>query len=277
MPVSNNIHINTIGHRLRTYAQITGITLICLMIAACSSNNPTGPRQKTVAPGYSKDTQRSVEAAFCEGRANDVVTQLTSEPLASPTDRFYLALALEESGHPTRAQALYAHLMQNGVDGYVRIRCGRNILADGSLAEQSAQRLASIARNLAILDVNLRPAPRLHKGLPADTKSTGNKRSSNSYSGPAIAVETPASQSPFGQWFSHLTSYRTFDNAVKNKRVLEKKFPALKGIIDQWEVTSSGRQAIRLGIRMENKADAQTLCNSVKSQGEYCAVMDTSK
>lgn len=247
---------------------------LCITVAACSSNGPARTAGTVATPAASSEMKATIKQALCEGRADDAVKQLTAEPLASPTDRFFLALSLEQSGHPTRAQMFYAQLMQTGYNGYVRVHCGRNVLVDGSVSEEAARRLAVIARNLAIMDVNLRPTPRLHKGIPP--AEPASKKSGSTYSGPALDVGKPGSQSPFGQWFAHLASYRSIDNAMKNKGTLEGKFPALAGVIDQWEVITNGRQTIRLGIRVQEKADAQNLCQAVKSHGEYCAVIDTS-
>jgi hypothetical protein len=97
-----------------------------------------------------------------------------------------------------------------------------------------------------------------------------------SYGRPS-AVSKPSSQSPLGQWFVHLASYRSMDNAVKNRSTLEAKFPSLTGVIDQWELEVNGGTAVRLGVRVSERADATSLCNSVKSQQEYCAVIDTSR
>lgn len=259
---------------LPSAARSLAAATLCIAIAACSSG-PDRSAGTVKTPQASSEMKATIKQALCEGRADDAVKQLTAEPLVSPTDRFFLALSLEQSGHPIRARMLYAQLMQTGYNGYVRVHCGRNVLVDGSVSEESARRLAVVARNLAIMDVNLRPTPKLHKGIPS-AAPVKTKKSGSTYSGPALDVGKPSSQSPFGQWFAHLASYRSIDNALKNKGTLEGKFPALAGVIDQWEVVTSGRQTIRLGIRVQDKADAQNLCQAVKSHGEYCAVIDTS-
>jgi len=198
---------------------------------------------------------------------------LMGEPMASPTDMFFSAVALEEAGHPAKARNLYAGVMRAGSTALVKIRCGGTTLANGNVMDAAALRLATISRNLALLDVDLRPQRPLHLGLPPSKRSTKSK--SNTYSGPRMNVVAPDGQSPFGQWFVHLASYNNIESATKHKSVLGNLFPALKGIIDQWEVGSSGRTAIRLGIRVQGKAAAQKLCTSVKSQGKYCAVINT--
>ncbi|MFC3050350.1 hypothetical protein [Kordiimonas pumila] len=251
------------------------VVLLTGLITACSPSPYAPTTRSQDSENYSSYMQQTIEAAMCEGRADDVVKQLTSEPLASPIDRFYLALALEESGHPSRAQGLYAQLMQAGYDGYVRIKCGREAMVDGSLSEEAARRLATVARNLAVLDANLRPEPRLPEGLPEREPKKETSGTTTTYNGPPIDVTRPDSQSPFGQWFSHLASYSSFESAVSHKSTLEAKYPALQGILDQWETVVKGKTAIRLGIRSRDKADAQAFCTAVKSQGEYCAVIDT--
>ena len=221
----------------------------------------------------------NVLSAICSGRAEEAVRLLSMEPLASPTDQFFTAVALEESGRPAHARQLYARLMQAGSEDRVQIRCGGETLADGTIRDEAARRLVTVSQSLALLDANLRPVQQLHAGLPSTRgtpKSSGKGGNSFAASGPAVPVTAPGSQSPFGQWFAHLASYMSLENANKNRSTLEADFPALKGIIDQWEVDTGGRRAIRLGIRVQNRADAQSLCQAVKSQGKYCAVIDTS-
>lgn len=256
-----------------------GTASLTLMTACSSMPGFLGGSSTAPAATTSATTQRMSDnalSAICAGQAEQAVRLLTAEPLASPTDRFFTAYALEESGRPAAARKLYARLMQSGATEQVLIRCGGETLASGTIADESARRLATVSRNLALLDADLRPVQRLHAGLPSTSPAPKRSSSTNTYSGPAVPVTAPGSQSPFGQWFAHLASYMSLENAQKNRSTLEGQFPALKGIIDQWEVRSSGRTAIRLGIRVESKADAQRLCQAVKSQGKYCAVIDTS-
>lgn len=250
-----------------------------LAVSACSgSPGIFGGSQPSAQTGSA--TQRMADnalSAICSGQAEEAVRLMSLEPLASPTDRFFTAFALEESGRPAAARRLYARIMQSGSLENIQIRCGGEILASGSVSDEAARRLAVVSQNLALLDADLRPTPALHEGLPYKNPPPATAGgSSSSYSGPVINVTAPGSQSPFGQWFAHLASYMSLENAQKNRATLEAQFPALRGIIDQWEVNAGGRTAIRLGIRVENRAEAQRLCQAVKSQGKYCAVIDTS-
>ena len=247
-------------------------------LAACSSGGFLGGgTAPTGVNGGTARMQQDVLAAICEGHAEDAIAIMTSEPLMSAADRFFIAIATEEAGHAARARMQYARLMQSGSMDKVSVRCGRRILAQGTVSDEAAKRLAAVARDLAVMDANLRPTPSLHEGLPSaafvssGTSSGGN----NGPVGPARAVNRPGSQSPFGQWFAHLVSYRSIETATKNRTIIEAKFPSFAGIIDQWEVDVGGL-AIRLGVRLSDRAEADDLCGAVKSQGEYCAVMDTS-
>ncbi len=248
-------------------------------LAACSSLNILGTGgAPTGANGGTARMQRDVLGAVCEGHAEDAIAIMASEPLMSAADRFFIAIATEEAGHAARARMMYAKLMQSDAQDRVSVRCGRRVLADGTVSGEAAKRLAAVARDLAVLDVNLRPMLQLHKGLPP-AKTTANNQSNKGgnipYDGPRRAVNRPGSQSPFGQWFVHLSSYRSIESATENRSTIEAKYPALEGIIDQWEVDVNG-PAIRLGVRLNDRAEAVDLCDSVKSQGEYCAVLDTS-
>jgi len=260
------------GHIFRA----ASLALSLSLLAACSSVDFFSSSRPAKTSGDTAQMPQDVLGAICEGHAEDAITIMTSEPLMSASDRLFLAIATEEAGHSARARQLYARLMQSGSIEMVSARCGRRILAEGTVSDEAAKRLAAVARDLAVLDANLRPVMPLHKGLPSAAPIT-NARANNSpsYTGPALNVATPGSQSPFGQWFVHLASYRTIENATKNRSTIETQFPALSGIIDQWEVDVSGL-AIRLGVRLNDKAEADSLCNAVKSQGAYCAVMDTS-
>lgn len=263
--------------RFPTFKLICSAGALSLLAACSGMPNILGGNQPAAQTG--PGTQRmadNVLSAICSGRPDNAVQILSLEPLASPTDQFFKAFSLEQSGRPAAARHLYVRLMQSGATDRINIRCGGETLANGSVADVSAQRLATVSQNLALLDADLRPTPRLHDGLPSTSPATKRSSSGTSYSGPAIPVSAPGSQSPFGQWFAHLASYMSLENAQKNRSTLEGQFPALQGIIDQWEVNSGGRTAIRLGIRVQNKADADTLCQAVKSQGKYCAVIDTS-
>ncbi|WP_262692146.1 hypothetical protein [Kordiimonas aestuarii] len=222
----------------------------------------------------------AVEQALCEGRATDAARILTSEPLSSPADRFYTGLALEESGRPVAARRIYASLMTSGAQDGVFAHCGSMVLADGPVSAEAGRRLAIIASKLQTMDVARGEPLQFGVGLPP----TQNKPSDVSRTAPAAgngvgprrAVTRPSGNSPLGRWFAHLASYRSYDHAMSGKSSLEKQYPALTDIIDQWEVNVGG-YALRLGVRLSDKSDAKELCAQVKSQGEYCAVMDTSQ
>ncbi|MBL4789790.1 MAG: SPOR domain-containing protein [Kordiimonadaceae bacterium] len=255
---------------------------LLLLLGACSggfglfsSNNSTG------SVGGTFRMQSNVRNAVCEGRADEAVAIMSAEPLASQPDKFFVALAIDESGHPVRARQLYVRLMQVGSQERVLVNCGNRVLADGTVANEAARRLAAVAQQMAALDANLRPTPALHSGLPALTPRRNSAASSSSgspfvASGSPVMIQRPSSQSPFGRWFVHLSSYRSLENAEGNRATLERKFPKLSGLIDQWQVNVNG-PAIRLGVRTDNKPEATAICNAIKSQGSYCAVLDSSK
>lgn len=215
----------------------------------------------------------AIEAAICEGRAGDAVQILTAEPLVSPTDRFFKGLAFEQYGYAVSARREYAALMQSGNQERVFLRCGRETLANGSVSDEAARRLAIVAQQLRAMDVTTPNTRSLPVGLPGrggnPTSSTAGYTSSS-----PMTVSRPSSTSPLGRWFAHLASYSSYQNAQTNKPTLEKKFPSLAGYIDQWEVNLRGG-AVRLGVRLDSRDDATRLCNQVKSNGDYCAVLDT--
>lgn len=263
---------------IRTNA-INSLKLLPLLaVAACGVLSPSSPSSRGGV--LVQDMSSDLEDAVCTGRAQTAADALLAEPLVSPTDRFFVALALEEAGLAPRARLLYANVMQTGSDDIVRARCPDRVLANGPVREEAAKRLAALSELLTAMDVNLSPVRPLHDGIPPSgpVKAVDGRKFPESFAGgPPRTVVRPASQSPLGQWFVHLASYRSMDNAMRNKPTLETKFPALAGIIDQWELDVGGNLAIRLGVRVADRADANGLCNAVKSQQEYCAVIDTSR
>ena len=252
-----------------------------LIAAACGGGGFSGAGPSTSLPGGTvQELPANLQAAICQGRAQNAIDALTAEPLVSATDRFYVALALEEAGMGTRARLLYAGVMQTASKDSVRARCPDRVLANGPVVDEAARRLATLSQILSAMDVNLAPEPRLHDGIaPSGPIRVVDPVKFSGYvpSGRPRAVTRPGSQSPLGQWFVHLASYRSMDNAMKNRATLEAKFPSLAGIIDQWEIEVDGTPAVRLGIRVSEKAEARGLCNTIKSQQEYCAVIDTSQ
>ena len=249
-----------------------------VFVAACSTFSSSSPSSRPGGP-LVQEMSDDLEAALCQGQAAQVADALLEEPLISPADRFFTALALEEAGAASRARLIYAAVMQSGSDDVVRARCPDRILADGPVKDEAGRRLAALSELLTAMDANLSPEPSLHEGIPASGPVRvvdGRKFPATFASGPPQSVSRPVSQSPLGQWFVHLSSYRSLDNAMKNKSTLETKFPALTGIIDQWELDVNGNLAIRLGVRVSDRDDANRLCNAIKSQQEYCAVIDTS-
>ncbi len=267
------------------FGKATQKLLLCsatMLLAACSGNgflqsSPTAPSGETVP------MPKPALLAICQHNPVEALAILSEEPMASPADTFFTAVALEKSGHATKARQLYAGLMQSPTTENISIICGNETIAHGLISEEAGRRLASISRDLALLDVNMRPAKPLHAGLPHDTmapklaaiKPAARPARAKS-KGPVTNLPTPVSNSPFGQWFVHLSSYRSTENAMKNTPTLEAKYPAFKGFIDQWEVDSRGT-AIRLGVRVSDKPEADSLCAAVKNSGNYCAVMDTTK
>ncbi|WP_262693741.1 hypothetical protein [Kordiimonas aquimaris] len=250
-----------------------------LLLSACGTMSGIMGSSDPSERGTVRPLPAALQTAICEGRGQDALDALTAEPLFSASDRFYTALALEETGAAMRARSLYAAVMQTGSTDIVRASCADRVLADGLATDEAARRLAALSQQLAALDVNLAPERPLHNGLARTSAlNTGSIASTLSYSGGASqSIVRPASQSPLGQWFAHLTSYGSIESATSNRATLEKKFPALTGLIDQWELVVNGNTAIRLGVRVSEKSDADRLCNTVKSQGEYCAVIDTSR
>lgn len=249
-----------------------------LFVAACGAFSASSPSTRPGGP-LVQEMSDDLEAALCQGQAAQVAEALLEEPLISPTDRFFTALALEESGAVSRARLLYAAVMQSGSGDVVRARCPDRILAEGPVKDEAGRRLAALSELLTAMDANLSPEPSLHEGIPASGPvrvADGRKFPASFASGPPQSISRPASQSPLGQWFVHLSSYRSLDTAMRNKSTLEAKFPALTGIIDQWELEVNGNLAIRLGVRVSDREDANQLCNAIKSQQEYCAVIDTS-
>ncbi|WP_417449949.1 hypothetical protein [Kordiimonas sp.] len=249
-----------------------------LVVTACAAG---GPSRRSVAPdARAQPIAPAVEQALCEGRATDAARILTSEPLSSPADRFYTGLALEESGRPIAARRIYASLMTSGARDTVFVHCGNTVLADGPISAEAGRRLALVATRLQAMDV-ARTEPLQFTGAlpttrekPADT--TRKTPASSAATAQRSDVTRPSGSSPLGRWFAHFASYRSYDHAMTGKSSLEKQYPALSGIIDQWEVNVGG-YALRLGVRLSDRADASSLCAQVKSQGEYCAVMDTSQ
>lgn len=250
------------------------------LVAACGMLTPN-PSATRSGGATVREMAPDLQSALCEGRAQQVVDALLAEPLVSPTDQFYTALALEEVGAGPRARMLYASVMQTGTQDIVRARCADRVLANGPVSDEAARRLAALSELLTAMDVNLSPVPELHEGIPdaGPTRVVDGRKFPASFaaSGPPRTVSRPASQSPLGQWFVHLSSYRSIDNAMQNKSTLETRYPALTGIIDQWELEVGGNVAVRLGVRMSEKSDADRLCAAVKSQQDYCAVIDTSR
>ncbi|WP_417464156.1 hypothetical protein [Kordiimonas sp.] len=261
----------------RAGLKLVSLTTVLLLLGACA----TGGTGRSVRP-QSASVQRAsdaVEQAMCEGRAIDAARMLMSEPLSSAPDRFYTGLALEQSGRPVAARRVYASLMNSGSRDMVFMRCGNEIMADGMVGSEAGRRLAIIASELQTMDVARMQPVRLDHGLPAMTEKPADvarTAPAAGNTGPRRDVTRPSGSSPLGRWFAHLASYRSYEQAVSSKSILEKKYPALSGIIDQWEVNVGGF-ALRLGVRLQEKSDAQTMCNQVKSQGDYCAVLDTSQ
>lgn len=257
-----------------------------LLLAACGGGNlqSVGPTA-SVAGGSVQALSSNLEAAICEGRPQDAIAALSAEPLVSPTDKFYTALALEEAGIVNRARLMYARVMQTGSNDSVRANCFDRVLANGSVVSEAGRKLAALSQYLTAMDVNLAPPTRLHDGIAPSgpirvvdpIRFSGNSRGGRPANNHATVLSKPNSQSPLGQWFVHLASYSSMNAATKNRSTLEAKFPPLTGIIDQWELDVGGSTAVRLGVRVSEKSDANTLCNSVKSQQEYCAVIDTSQ
>ena len=175
------------------------------------------------------------------------------------------------------ARQLYAELMTAGYQNHVYLRCGNNVLANGTIGDESGRHLAMIAQTLQSMDVAMAPMPKLGDGLPPMmAPAAGGHAKAKRTSHHAMTVTRPQSQSPLGRWFVHLASYRSLEHAKANKPTLEKEFPALAGILDQWEVDVHGF-AIRLGVRLNDHQEAEDLCQSIKAQGQYCAVLDTQK
>lgn len=256
------------------------------VLAACGGGNLQGSGPvASLTEGPVQALSPNLEASICNGRAQEAIDSLSAEPLVSATDRFYTALALEETGAVNRARLMYARVMQTGSTDSVRASCFDRVLANGPVVDEAGRRLAALSQYLTAMDVNLAPPTRLHDGIAPSgpirvvdpVRFSGRNTSSHANSMSTGALSKPTSQSPLGRWFVHLASYRSIDAATKNRSTLEAKFPQLAGIIDQWELDVDGSTAVRLGVRVSERTDANTLCNSVKSQQEYCAVIDTSQ
>ncbi len=256
---------------------------VASLVGACSSGGSSfSSNSPSLRSGETMTMGSAAEAALCQNKPGRALAILSAEPFSSPTDKFFMAVALEKSGHANRARQTYASVMQSGSNDNVSLRCGNETIAMGAVTSEAGKRLANISRHLALLDVNMHPRPPLHRGLasmsrpvalPPVRSSSGTRKPNQA---PVTTLAAPRNQDPFGDWFVHLASYRSIDNATKSLPVLERKYPALAGNIDQWQVNSSGT-AIRLGLRLNNKSEADSICAAIKQSSNYCAVLNTRK
>ena len=214
---------------------------------------------------------------------------------------FLTALANDLSGHGVTARRYYADVVSGPVDMDIRIICpdGR-VLANGAIKNIASRSLVRIAGDLRAHDVVMTPPRTLHAGLPAqdpdeNTDGDGSTGEDGRYdplrekprlpappqtgsaarTAPAtpVTVTTPPSASRSGTWFAHLTSYRTAEAAAAGVQALERQYPALQGLIDEWQVNVTGT-VWRLGVTTVNWQDANTLCEEIRANGPYCRVLD---
>jgi len=147
---------------IRSQLAIAGRAAIVLagvsLVSACELFGDPIPVADTAAPmeDYANATVVAPEIvnALCEGRAREVVDFLSAEPLSSPADQMYLAVALEASGRELEALEIYDRLGALAIISPMVVRCGDNVTIGGEVSElarfRAERRRALIARKEAL-------------------------------------------------------------------------------------------------------------------------------
>ena len=248
-------------------------------VKASSSTNAKAPTGSTSLSG-------SVISALCGGRNQEALDRLNAQP-SSIGNLLLKAVALEKSGLPVKARNAYATVARSGNRQKLSVKCKAAPLR-GSMVEVASKRLIALQRKLVELDMNfLASTTKLHDSLGTPTppkpapKSSGKtkskKRDTKGLKLIALDVTLPRSHHPKGSWYAHLSSYDSYEDAVKYTSTLEKSYSALKGAINIWQISTANGQAFRLGVPVEQWSDADRLCVTIRSTGEYCHVLDRMK
>lgn len=245
--------------------------------------------------------------AICAGRQSEIVTSIDSQSIFMVSDRFLIAYAYEMAGHPIRAKVIYQSIENYRPDNEnIALTCEGSSLFEGNILDLSFERIGIIDAKLQKLDVNFAPSNGpVHQGLPPmevihkkvaagieKTETTQPKAQAtpkdetnsapqqsnkqNAFFRP-LKVTLPKSAGTDGQWFAHIASYKTQENANLYKTKLEGIYPELSGHIDEWQVNSNNGPTWRLGVRIREWSDADRLCVIIRSKEEYCRVLDTTK
>ncbi len=250
------------------------------VLAACASGigGTAIPKGSLYAPPAFQD-------AICNNtpaKAYEVIANLDAD---TRSNNLLMAYALEQRGHAVRARNIYARLAKrdarSNADAFISLKCGRLVHFSGPIHTVAGQRLAVVSQTLALLDADLAKQDHLHAGLGPTLMSKVNVKAKKP-SGPTLTlrsarIELPQSASKRGQWFSHLASYNTDNDAQKYMKIAKTTYKVLADHLILWEMKTAKSKAWRLGVRSGNWSDADKLCVTIKASGAYCRVIDTRK
>ncbi len=271
----------------------TAVTL-ALSLNACismpdfggGSDVKTSSATDAKAPTGSSSVSGAVISALCGGRNQEALDRLNTQP-SSISNLLLKAVALEKSGLPVKARNAYATVARSGNRQKMNVKC-KAVPLRGPLVEVASKRLIALQRKLVALDMDfMANTTKLHDSLGTPTppkpvrknsaKTKAKNRDTKGLKLIALDVTRPRSHHPQGSWYAHLASYSSYENAIEYTSTLEKSYPALKGAISIWQISTANGQAFRLGVPVEQWSEADRLCVTIRSTGEYCRVLDRMK
>ncbi len=281
------------------------LALGLFLLTGCATPFDAAPPSKAPNTQSTSLTLSPAEAAICNGQYKEVHTILKTKFELPPKSRFLDAYAYELGGHPIKAISIYQSLAAaNLATGPMSLKCMNQTHFTGDFHEIIAARIHIITAQLTEMGVrqSILTAPH-HSGLPPTIKQAVQQTSIQNDPVPPSANKVkktaaelqgqkPKAKNPFfkhlevtlpdsvsanGQWFAHIASYRTEENANSYHGKLEEQYPALKGNTQKWQITTSKGPTWRLGVRVNEWSDADRLCVIIRSKEEYCRVIDTTK
>jgi hypothetical protein len=281
------------------------LALVLFLLTGCATPFDAAPPSKAPNTQSVSLTLSPTEAAICNGQYKEVHTTLKAKSELPPKSQLLDAYAYELGGHPIKAISIYQSLGDNDqTTGPVSLKCTDKTHYAGDFHQIIAARIHIITTQLTEMGVrqSILTAPH-HSGLPPTIKQTVQQTSTQNDPVPPstnrvkktaiepqdqkpkaknpffkpLEVSLPDSVSTTGQWFAHIASYRTEENANSYHSKLEEQYPALKGNIQKWQIATSKGPTWRLGVRMIEWSDADRLCVIIRSKEEYCRVINTTQ
>lgn len=260
------------------------------LLGACASQPQENAKATSEKEASKPIAQRPAfeEAACTENRARGLTlaTDLLNRFPDDPSLQLIHAYAIERVGRPGRAWRMLRALSNGGHRKNISLSCQGNLVFQGPVSQVAEFRAQWLARNLARQGVMLTDEPRRNSEddqprqivkLPPPPFVTPEAPRTVDQASPEPAPKPVQKLTKTGGYFAHLASYKGQRLLDRGWRQIKSRFgnqlAAYEKTIKKVEIGGNKGSILRLGVLVHDRKAGRDLCQSLKSQRQYCMLL----